>query len=127
MELRRFGMRLVIGLIIAAIGVFVYYKNVEENPVTGAKQHVSLSPDEEIRLGLRAAPRMASEMGGELEAADPRRQVVEKLGARLLNLSSGKKGPWNFQFHVLSDDKTINAFALPGGQIFGGCGRHGDK
>lgn len=118
MELRRIGGRLVIAVVIALIGLFVYFTQVEENPVTGAKQHVALSPPQEIQLGLRAAPQMARQMGGEIPSSDPRRQVVEKLGAHLLNSSLGKKAPWQFQFHLLQDDQTVNAFALPGGQIF---------
>lgn len=26
--------------------------------------------------------------------------------------------PYTFEFHVLDDDETLNAFALPGGQVF---------
>lgn len=118
MEWRRIGSRLVIAVIIALVGLYIYFTRVEENPVTGAKQHVSLSPDQEIQLGLRAAPQMTREMGGEIPPTDPRRQVVEKLGAHLLSYSLGKKAPWRFQFHLLKDDQTVNAFALPGGQIF---------
>ena len=32
--------------------------------------------------------------------------------------SIAKETPYKYQFHLLSDSKTINAFALPGGQIF---------
>ena len=32
--------------------------------------------------------------------------------------SEAHKGPWRFQFHLLADKHTVNAFALPGGQIF---------
>jgi predicted Zn-dependent protease len=28
------------------------------------------------------------------------------------------KSPYHFEFHVLNDPQTINAFALPGGQVF---------
>jgi beta-barrel assembly-enhancing protease len=110
--------RLLMALVIVLIGWFMYMKNVEENPVTGEKQHVSLSPSDEIRLGLESAPEMAKEMGGELDHSDPRYQEVQKIGNYVLNRSAAKNSPWQFQFHLLADDQTINAFALPGGQVF---------
>lgn len=109
---------ILIALIIAAIGFFTYLTHTEENPITGEKQHVSLSPQQEIRLGLQAAPQMAAQMGGEVPASDPRMQEVQKIGQFIISQSDAKKGPWRFQFHLLADSKTVNAFALPGGQIF---------
>ena len=50
------------------------------NPVTGEKQHIAMSVDEEKALGLQAAPKMAEEMGGEVPANDPRQQVVSQVG-----------------------------------------------
>lgn len=110
--------RLLMMLAIALIGLFMYYNSSQENPITGQKQYVSISPAEEIRLGIQAAPKMASEMGGELPSTDPQTIEVKKIGNELLENSQAKKGPWKFQFHVVNDPKTINAFALPGGQIF---------
>jgi predicted Zn-dependent protease len=110
--------RLIIGLIIAAVGWFMFANRTEENPVTGEKQHVAISPNQEIKLGLESAPAMSREMGGELTADDSRTQEVKKLGEYIVDNTDAKKSPWQFEFHVLADDKTINAFALPGGQIF---------
>lgn len=110
--------RLLIAFIIAAIGFAMYYSQVQENPVTGEKQHVNMSPDQEIRLGLQSAPEMAQQMGGEIPSSDPRAIEVQKIGQFLATQTIAKKGPWKFQFHLLADTKTVNAFALPGGQIF---------
>lgn len=114
----RFGGRILIAIIIGIVGLFMYLSQSQENPVTGKKQHVSLNPNQEIRLGLESAPKMAHEMGGELPATDPRVQLVQKMGQLLVANTEAKKSPWKFQFHVLADTKTVNAFALPGGQIF---------
>jgi len=110
--------RLITALMIALVAWFMYMNQVEENPVTGERQHVAISPDQEIKLGLESAPQMSKEMGGELSANDVRVIEVSKLGQRLINASEAKKSPWKFNFHVLKDSKTVNAFALPGGQIF---------
>lgn len=110
--------RLIAALMIAVIGVFMYMSQVEQNPVTGEKQHVAISPEQEIRLGLESAPVMSREMGGELPASDPRTIEVQKIGNYIVGHTEAAKSPWKFQFHLLADNQTVNAFALPGGQIF---------
>ena len=40
------------------------------------------------------------------------------MGQKLVNSSELANSPYQFNFHVLADEQTINAFALPGGQIF---------
>lgn len=112
------GSPLIIALIMAAVGFFMYLSHTEENPITGVKQHISISPEQEIRLGLQAAPEMTAQMGGEVPLSDPRAQEVQKIGKEIITKSIAQKGPWHFQYHLLADAKTINAFALPGGQIF---------
>ncbi|HMT11730.1 MAG TPA: M48 family peptidase, partial [Ignavibacteria bacterium] len=57
--------RLIIGVVIALIAVVSYFMMGDENPVTGEKQRVSLTVDEEIRLGIQSAPEMIREFGGE--------------------------------------------------------------
>lgn len=113
-----FGGRLLIAVIIALVGLFMYWSNVQENPVTGERQHVGMSPDQEIRLGIQSAPQMSREMGGEMSSSDIRTQTVTKMGEKLVNNSVAKNSPWQYKFHLLADSDTVNAFALPGGQIF---------
>jgi predicted Zn-dependent protease len=43
---------------------------------------------------------------------------VDRVGARIVQGSDAAKSPYRYQFHLLDDPNTINAFALPGGQIF---------
>lgn len=110
--------RIFMALIIAIIGFVMYMSSSQENPITGEKQYVSLTPNEEIQLGLESAPQMAYQMGGEVPASDPRSQEVQKIGQEIINKTIAEKSPWKFKFHLLADDQTVNAFALPGGQIF---------
>jgi len=115
---RGFGGRLILAIGIALVAWIMYMNQTEENPVTKEKQHVALTPDQEIRLGLESAPEMAKEMGGEVSADDPRTKEVQYIGNYLVSHTLAQKSPWKFQFHLLADPKTVNAFALPGGQIF---------
>lgn len=113
-----FNGRLIAAIIMALVGVFMYLSQVEENPVTGKRQHVSMSPDQEIRLGLASAPEMTRQMGGEIPSSDPRAREVSRIGELILKSTIAQKSPWKFHFHLLADPSTINAFALPGGQVF---------
>jgi predicted Zn-dependent protease len=113
--------RLIGALVLALIGVVVYMRQTQVNPVTGEKQHVAMTVDQEKALGLEAAPQMARQMGGDVDAReDPRAGLVDEVGRRIVQNSDAKKSPYvdNFHFHLLRDPKTVNAFALPGGQVF---------
>lgn len=112
------GKRIIAALVIAAIGYFMYMTQVQDNPVTGEKQHIAMTPAQEISLGLQSAPQMAEEMGGEVPETDPHSVEVQKIGNYLVAHTIANKSPWKFKFHLLEDPKTINAFALPGGQVF---------
>jgi predicted Zn-dependent protease len=112
------GPRVLIALLIAIVGFFMYMTNTEVNPVTGAKQHVTLTPEQEVRLGIQSAPEMAAQMGGEVSASDPRTQEVQRIGKSIVEHSEASHSPWHFHYHLLADTKTVNAFALPGGQVF---------
>lgn len=118
MNSNNFGKRLIIGIVIALIGFALYMSQTQVNPITGEKQHISISPDQEIRLGLESAPEMAREMGGEIPPTDPRSEEVQRIGTLIVSRTDAHKGPWKFKFHLLADPQTINAFALPGGQVF---------
>lgn len=109
---------LVMALIIAAMGFFMYMTHTEVNPVTHKKQHVTMTPTQEIRLGIQSAPAMTAKMGGVVPHNDPRAQEVQKIGQQIVTRSEAQGAPWKFQYHLLADTKTVNAFALPGGQIF---------
>src|SRR6188508_2051315 len=63
--------RLVIALIVAVISILGYYGSSVFNPITQEKQHVAgITPEQEVALGLQAAPEMAQQFGG--EDPDPR-------------------------------------------------------
>src|SRR3569623_2053002 len=111
----RFG-RVIIALVIAAISGIVYLTNTQVNPVTGEKQRVAMSPEQEVALGVQSAPQMAAQFGGPLPEAAVQGYVKE-IGRRLVAASAAKNSPSRFDFHVLRDPEPINAFALPGGQI----------
>ena len=116
---RRGGLkiRLLIGAGIILFTVFKYYSNRGTNPYTGKKQSIELTTDQEIAIGLESAPQKAQQHGG-LYPDQKAQDLVDKIGNRLVNSSIARETPYRYDFHLLRDPEAINAFALPGGQIF---------
>ena len=111
------GAKLIIALIIAGFALFRYFGSQQINAVTGEKQHISIRPEQEVALGLQAAPELQAQFGG--ESNDPQgRRIVHEVGQEIVSQSDARKSPYKFEFHLLDDENTVNAFALPGGQVF---------
>src|SRR5213075_2482608 len=51
---------------------------------------------------------------------DPDARMVSEVGLKLVKSTEAFNSPYrdNFNYYLLNDSKTVNAFALPGGQIF---------
>src|SRR5215813_9824790 len=111
------GMRLILGAIIAIISIVSYLASRSFNPVTGENQYLSLTPDQEIALGLQSEPDMIQEFGG-LSSNQQDQDLVDKVGQTIVSRSVAHTTPWQFDYNVLADPQTVNAFALPGGPIF---------
>jgi beta-barrel assembly-enhancing protease len=113
----RLNPRMLIAVVILLVGIASYYGKNVMNPVTGEKQHISLTTDQEIALGLGSAPKMAEEFGG-LDPDENAQALVRRVGERVMANSVASTTPYKFQYHLLRDPETVNAFALPGGPIF---------
>lgn len=110
-------LRLLAAGIVALVALVGYCGSEETNPVTGEEQRVALTPDQEMALGLQAAPHLSARYGG-LDADARVQERVDRIGARIVARSAAGESPYAFEFHVLADDATLNAFALPGGQVY---------
>jgi beta-barrel assembly-enhancing protease len=109
--------RLLIAVVMAVVALIGYYASREMNPITGKTQSVALSQEQEVVLGLQSAPQMAQEFGG----LDPDASVqsdLEQIGRKLVSQGKMAHTPYRFQFKVLRNGQTVNAFALPGGPVF---------
>lgn len=114
-------LRLMIGGAIILFSVLRFYSKGQTNPITGKTQRVDMTIDQEIRMGIQSAP----QMGAESLDSNARRRV-ENIGNRLVtrleqylySLDEPIRNPYSFDFHLLADQRQINAFALPGGQVF---------
>lgn len=109
--------RLIMAGVIALVSLISYFGSRQDNPVTGETQYIGITVEQEIALGLQAAPQMAAEFGG-LDPDQQAQAIVDEVGQRIVQSSPAGDSPYEFEFHLLEDDQTVNAFALPGGQIF---------
>jgi predicted Zn-dependent protease len=109
--------RIIIALIIAGISIFTYFASSEFNPITEENQQVALSEEQEIAMGLQAAPEMAQQHGG-LAQEEAAQAYLDDVCERVINNSEAGDTDWPFECHLLADPELINAFALPGGQLF---------
>jgi len=108
---------LIIAVIMAGFAVCKYYGQSSVNEITGETQHISMTPEQEIAMGLQSAPQMAQQMGG-LSGNQQASAIVKRVGQKVVQTSAASQTPYQYDFHLLADPQTINAFALPGGQVF---------
>lgn len=113
------GGRIILAAVLAVVTIAVYFMSTREeyNPITEETQRIAFTVEEEIALGLQAAPQMAEQFGG-LHPDATLRAEIDAIGQRLVERSAAGQSDYPFDFHVLADSSTVNAFALPGGQIF---------
>lgn len=109
--------RLLMAAVIVVISLITYFASQSTNPVTKDVQHISMTPDQEIAMGLQAAPEMADQFGG-LDPKQSDQQRVQQIGLRIVQDSPAHTTPYQYAYHLLADPQTVNAFALPGGQVF---------
>lgn len=108
---------LLIALLLATFALFKYYSNSQYNEITGETQHVSINPDQEIALGLHSFPSMVEQYGG-LHSDAEAQKFVKAIGQKIVQNSDALQTPYQYDFHLLNHPEIVNAFALPGGQVF---------
>ncbi len=110
-------LRLLIGAVFAIFGLINYFGHVDVNPVTGEKKRLQLTPQQEMVLGIQSREQMAAQHGG-LYPDETLQRYIQQVGQGIVQRSDAQKSPYKYEFFLLRDPKTVNAFALPGGQVF---------
>ena len=113
----RISPTIIIAVVMAGFALCKYYGQSSVNEITGETQHISMTPEQEIAMGLQSAPEMAQEMGG-ISRNQQAAAIVKQVGEKVVRNSAASRTPYQYDFHLLADPQTINAFALPGGQVF---------
>lgn len=100
-------------LVLLAAGLSLLAAACATNPVTGKRELVLVSEQQEIQMGQEGAAEVAQTIG--LVPDSSLQRYVQGVGEALARISQRPQLPWTFR---VVDDPTPNAFALPGGYIF---------
>ena len=83
------------------------------NPVTGKKQVVLMSTEQEIAMGQEADPQVIAQFGLYEDSAIQR--YIQQKGSQLAAVSHRPNLDWRFR---VVNSEVINAFAVPGGYVY---------
>ncbi len=83
------------------------------NPVTGRKELMLLSKDQEIALGIESNPQILGMFGAYDDAT--LQNFINEKGQQMARVSH--RPELNYTFQIL-DSPVVNAFALPGGFVY---------
>lgn len=108
-------------VIVVGIGMMVV-SGCETNPYTGRSQLLMTSVSEEMQLGAQAYSQVKNDPKLR-QSQDPREiEPVKRISARIIEAAKRSKyaemaQQFQWEVTVIKDDKTANAFALPGGKM----------
>lgn len=99
---RLFSVALVVSVVVAC----------QTAPITGRKQLMTVSPEQEMQLGVQAYADVVKK--SKIASAPDVRDQVIRVGRRIAAAAERPDFQWEF---TVIEDKQANAFCLPGGKI----------
>jgi metalloendopeptidase OMA1, mitochondrial len=85
----------------------------ETVPITGRSQMQLVSTTEEAQMGAEAYKEILSK--AKISNDPAANALVQRVGTRIVAVTDRKDLSW--EFTVIDDPQTVNAFALPGGKV----------
>ena len=101
---------MVVGLLLC---MPAFFNGCARNPVTGKRQVVLMSEEQEIAMGKEADPQIVAQFGLYTDSAVQR--FIREKGNEMAKISH--RPQLAYEFKVLDSD-VINAFATPGGYVY---------
>ncbi|HET6766157.1 MAG TPA: M48 family metalloprotease [Chitinophagaceae bacterium] len=95
------------------IGICSFFTDCARNPVTGRKQVVLMSEEQEIAMGKEADPQIIAQFGLYEDTAI--QNFISSKGKQMAAISHRPK--LEHSFRVLNSE-VVNAFAVPGGYVY---------
>ena len=89
-------------------------------PITGRMQLALISEAEANTMGAQSYTQLLSQ--AKVGGTTTQNSTVERVGNRIARVTDARlaqegREPYQWEFKVIADDKTANAFALPGGKV----------
>ncbi len=97
---------------ILVLGVLIY-TGCAVNPVTGNRELMLMSEEQEIALGKQSDPAVVAQYG--LYQDEALQKFIDEKGQAMAKISH--RPDLTFEFKIV-DSPVVNAFALPGGYIY---------
>jgi predicted Zn-dependent protease len=93
--------------------LFIFFVSCARNPVTGKRQVVLMSEEQEIAMGKEADPQIIAQYG--LYPDSVLQNFINERGKKMASISH--RPNLEYAFRVLDSD-VLNAFAVPGGYVY---------
>ncbi|WP_299757007.1 M48 family metalloprotease [uncultured Pontibacter sp.] len=100
-------------LVASFTAILLLFNSCATNPVTGKKDIVLMSEEQEIALGAQSDPAVIAQFG--LYEDKALQQFIQQKGQAMAAVSH--RPNLDFEFKIV-DSPVINAFALPGGYVY---------
>lgn len=100
-------------LISCLSATLLVFNNCARNPVTGKRQVVLMSEEQEIAIGKEADPQIVAQFG--LYEDKGLQDFITQEGKKMAAISH--RPNLNYEFKIV-DSEVINAFAVPGGYVY---------
>ena len=100
-------------LSLVSVVVIAAVAGCETVPITGRSQLNMVSPAQEVQMGTEAYAEVLK--NAKLSTDPAANALVQRVGTRIASATGRSELPWEFK--VIDDPKTVNAFALPGGKV----------
>ncbi|MBI5855146.1 MAG: M48 family metallopeptidase [Nitrospirae bacterium] len=97
----------------SALSMFSSLTGCYRAPGTARDQLIFISEDKEITMGVRAFREVLRQ--APLAANPEVNELINRVGRRIADVAN--KPEYHWEFAVIHDDQTINAFCLPGGKV----------
>jgi len=97
----------------AAFSLFESLAGCVRAPGTARDQLIFISEEKEMQMGVQAFRGVLR--GTRLNENPDINEMVHRVGQRIAE--AARKPEYQWEFAVIQDDRTINAFALPGGKV----------
>lgn len=98
---------------IMIVGIAIFLHSCAVNPVTGKRQIVFVSEEQELAMGKQYNPQVVATMG--LYQDEKLQQFINRKGNEMAKISHRPNLPYKFQ---IVDSPVVNAFAVPGGYVY---------
>ena len=99
---------------VCLLGVLMSLTGCSVNPLTGEKEFMLYSPENDIKLGAKVAPDVEKELDGRIED-EALQAYIDRIGQKIARVCN--RPDWEYHF-VAVETEMVNAMALPGGYVF---------